>query len=85
LARKYADKGLVVVAPSLDAEGVVKKFRERHGVDYPMLTVAGTTARAYGIMGYPTLVLVGKDNKVKWVGHGETADFIRKLEAELEK
>ena len=50
-----------------------------------MLTAAGATARAYGIMGYPTMVLVGKDNKVKWVGHNETADFIRKLEAELEK
>lgn len=50
-----------------------------------MLTSAGAAARAYGIVGYPTIVLVGKDNKVKWVGHNETADFIRKLEAELGK
>jgi hypothetical protein len=75
----------VVVAPSLDAEATVKAFRDRHNVEYPMLTSARESAMAYGISGYPTMVLVGKDNRVKWVGHHENAEFIRKLEEELAK
>ena len=85
MAKKYADKGLVVVAPSLDAEGPVKQFRTRHNVKYAMLTSAGQTAHAYGVDSYPTMVLVGKDNKIKWTGHFENPDFIKILEAELAK
>lgn len=84
MAKKYADKGLVIVAPSLDAEAGVKAFKEKHKIEeYALLSDARATATAYGVKGYPTLFLVGKDGKVLWKGHFENEEMVKALEAGL--
>ncbi len=84
MAKKYAEKGLVVVAPSLDAEAIVKKFKEKHTIEeYALLSDAQATAAAFGVQAYPTLFLVGKDRKVLWKGHFENEEMIKALEAAL--
>lgn len=85
MATKYADKGLVVVAPSLDAEAKVKTFKEKHkvGDEVAYVSDALASAKAYGVEGYPTAFVVGKDGKVLFRGHPMSQDFEKALEAAL--
>lgn len=76
----------MVVAPSLDAEDGVKKFKEKHKIEeYALLSDARPTATAYGVKGYPTMFLVGKDGKVAWKGHFEDDSLHQAIEAALAK
>ena len=82
--KKYADKGLVVVGPSLDAEAGVQKFKEKHSIEeYALLSDARKSATAYGVKAYPTMFLVGKDGKVAWKGHFEDEALIKAIETAL--
>lgn len=85
LATKYADKGLVVLAPSLDAEDSVKAFKEKHkwGDEVAVLSEARPAAKAYGVKGYPTAFVVGKDGKVVFRGHPMAKDFEKAVEDAL--
>jgi len=85
LHKKYASKGLVIAAPSLDAEGTVKKFKKDLGIQYPLLADGKALAQTYGVQAYPTMFLVGTDEKIKWKGHFKDEAFIKLLEAELAK
>jgi hypothetical protein len=73
LAKRYGDKGFSVVAVSLDPEeAAVHEFRQRHGVDWPIVFHADPKQRHwnnplvkyYGIRNIPTYWLVGRDGKV---------------------
>lgn len=81
LEKKYAANGLVIVAPALDAEEVVKKFKAQHSIDYSLLAGAQKTAQAYKVSGFPMMYLVGKDGKVAWKGHFEDASLHKAIEA----
>lgn len=84
LVTKYADKGLVLVAPSLDAEDGVQKFKDKHKIEYPLLAGAKKTAMvSYKVQGFPTMFIVGKDGKVAWKGHFKDDEFIKVLEKAL--
>lgn len=83
LVKQYADRGLVVVAPSLDAEQKVRDYKTKHGIEYPLLADARKTAGAYGVTGYPTIVLVDKDDKVVWTGHHPVPELNKAIEAAL--
>jgi peroxiredoxin len=86
LAKKYADRGFLVVAPSLDAEAGVKKFKEKHNItEYPLLSDAGASAQAYGVKAFPTMFLVGTDGKVLWKDHFQNEAMIKALESALPK
>jgi len=75
---------MVLVAPSLDAEAVVKKFKEKHKIEeFALLSDARDTAKAYGVTRYPTALLVGKDGKVLWKGHPAASDLSSAIEAAL--
>ena len=72
---------MVVVGLSLDAEEGVKQFKEKHAIEeYALLSDARATATAFGVKGYPTMFLVGKDGKVLWKGHFEDAALIKAIE-----
>jgi peroxiredoxin len=83
LAAKYADKGLVVVGPSLDAEAQAKKLQVKHGITYPIVTSAEPTAEAYGVKYFPTMFLVDKNGKIVWKGHEKDEKFSKALEKAL--
>jgi peroxiredoxin len=69
LAKQYADKGLVVVAPSLDAEAKVDAFVKKHEIDYPNIADAKKSAESFKVRAFPTMFLVSKDGKILWKGH----------------
>ena len=76
----------MVVAPSLDAEGAVKKFKDKHKLDTVfLLSDADQSAKAYGVRGYPHAFVVGKDGKVVWRGHPMSPEFAKSIEAALAK
>lgn len=83
LAAKYGAQGLVVVAPSLDAEAEVRTFRAQHKIDYAVLSDAGPAAKSYMVRSYPTMYLVGRDRKVLWQGGHKDNTLIAALEAAL--
>lgn len=82
LAKKYAAKGLIVVAPSIDSKDDIEKLRHERGVsEYAMLSDAQDTFDAYHVQQFPAAFLVGKDGKIHWSGHHLDSD----VEAEIEK
>lgn len=83
MAAKYADKGLVVVGPSLDAEASVKKFKGKHGIGYPLIASSKKIAAAYGVELYPTAFVVGKDGKILFKGDVDEPGCIKALESAL--
>lgn len=50
-------------------------FAKKTGVQFPMLQGGEDTAKAYGVSGYPSIVLIGKDGKIIYSGAGLTDDL----------
>jgi len=81
LEKQYAASGLVIVAPAPEAEEVVKQFKEKHKIDYPLLAGAQKAMQAYMVRAFPMMYLVGKDGKVVWKGHFEDASLHTAIKA----
>jgi thiol-disulfide isomerase/thioredoxin len=66
LARRYANKGLVVVGVNAsDPAGVIKQYAIQKGLSYPMLLDAGNDVfESYGVKSMPSLVILDKEGKV---------------------
>lgn len=63
LDRKY--KGLTFIAINAhDSKQEVEKFNQRNKVPYETLYGGTAVAEKYGIGGFPTVVLIGKDGKI---------------------
>lgn len=71
------------MAPSLDAEANVLKFRNSHKAEYPMLSDARNMARRYLVRSYPFMYLVGKDSKIIWKGNFHNKEMVQLLEKAL--
>lgn len=54
-----------------DPKEVIRSFKEKYGVKYPILYEGAPISKMYGIDGYPAVVLIGKDGKVIFAGHAE--------------
>jgi len=73
LYAEYRDKGLDIVAVSMDEEGaeVVRPFVADNGMTYPVALGSDEVAEAFGgVVGFPTTFLVDREGKVvdSWVG-----------------
>jgi thiol-disulfide isomerase/thioredoxin len=101
--RRYGGRGLEIVGLAYEFSGdperdreMVRRFAERHGIDYPLL-LAGTSDKAAAaatlpdltaVLSYPTSVFVGRDGKVRRIYSGfsgpGTGEHHQRLVAELE-
>ena len=91
---QYRDKGLTIIGvhtPELDYERNIDNLRREVaalGIKYPVVTDNDySTWKAYGVEAWPTLFLLDKQGRVRWmhVGEGaydETEQVIKKLLAE---
>jgi thiol-disulfide isomerase/thioredoxin len=91
---QYRDKGLTIVGvhtPELDFERDIDQLRREVaglGIKYPVVTDQDySTWKAYGVEAWPTVFLLDKEGRVRWmhVGEGyydETEEVIKKLLAE---
>ena len=85
LQKKYADQGLQFVGVAQDDAGkdAIMKFAKDMGVNYPILQGKNSVGDAYGAVGLPTTVYIGRDGKIieKVVGlvsKSEVEDNIKK-------
>ncbi|MDH7571079.1 MAG: TlpA disulfide reductase family protein [Armatimonadota bacterium] len=72
---KYQKQGAVFAAIAIAARGdAVEKAREfakKHSLTFPVLVDArNVTAKAFGVRGVPTNVIIGKDGKVAFLKSG---------------
>src|SRR5687767_2947798 len=71
--RRHLKDGFVIVGVSRDTadDTALRTFRDRHGISYP---IARSTDEAYRAFGsppeIPTLMLYGKDGRLRWRGTG---------------
>lgn len=89
LQKKYADKGLVIVGASVDAQGpgVVKTFAKKYGVDYTLVMADDATTDAFGgVDAIPTTFLIDREGRIRdrKVGAEETATYEEKIRQVLE-
>lgn len=65
-AKKYEDKGLVVIGVSLDDDGwrSVKPWAKEKQVNYPIVIGTQELGKKYGLDGMPLTALVGRDGKI---------------------
>jgi cytochrome c biogenesis protein CcmG, thiol:disulfide interchange protein DsbE len=77
LARRWRDRGVVVVGVDTDAagEGDPRAFASAWGLTYPIVKdEVGVASRAYGVDALPTLVVVSRLGKIVAVRSGVTDD-----------
>ncbi len=105
--RRFGPQGLEIVGLAYEFSGdperdrtMVRRFAERHGLDYPML-LAGTNDKAKAaetlpdlsaVIAYPTTVFIGRDGTVRKIHSGFTGpgtghhydELVKELEGTLE-
>lgn len=71
------------MGPSLDAEELVKKMKEKHAITYPLIASSKGIAAAFGVELYPTAFVIGKDGKVLYKGDVDEPGCVKALESAL--
>ncbi len=74
---RYAARGLAVVGVNVDEDGpgIVPRFRQRYGVEYPMVYDVGMRASgAYQIRSLPTLIVIDRDGKMRYRHSGTESE-----------
>ena len=61
---KFADRGLVVLAPQVDDRGDAAAYMAEYGYTFTALPDAGEVTRAFGVTGIPMFVIVGVDGTI---------------------
>jgi peroxiredoxin len=65
LYRKYRDQGLQIIGINIiDTKKTLEYFRERHGINYPLLLGNHDVGTAYNITKFPALYLIDKKGKI---------------------
>jgi thiol-disulfide isomerase/thioredoxin len=85
LQKKYAERGLVIVGLSLDAQGpgVVKAFTESLGVNYVIAMGDNDVAEAYKVEAMPTTFLIDREGRIRHRKLGSLQD-VAAYEAQIE-
>ena len=79
LSKDYADKGLVILAISLDggASGEIKTFQQEHGMTYTVLMGTEDVASLYSVRTIPMMIVLDKSGKIqkRYLGAGNEDDI----------
>jgi len=67
--QKYANKVAVIGVDINESKKAIASFAEANGLTYPIVIDTGEVANQYGVVGIPTIVLIGKDGKILYFGH----------------
>lgn len=87
LQKKYGPQGLVIVGMSVDAQGpgVVKKFMEKHEINYQIVMADDQVQADFGgeegLTAIPTTFIIDRDGNIRdrKVGAEHTKDFEARL------
>lgn len=87
LHEKYKDKGVVVLAVSMDDGGwdAVQSFVKEYGIKYTVLKGNDDVAVKYQVRSIPMLMVVDKKGKIvkRYLGFGSDEDIERDIKAVL--
>ncbi|HTG00955.1 MAG TPA: TlpA disulfide reductase family protein [Nitrospirota bacterium] len=87
LHKTYQDRGLVVLAVSMDDGGwdSVKSFIAQNGVSYTVLKGTEAVSTDYQVRTIPLMIIVGKDGRIakRYLGYGNDEDMEREIKAIL--
>jgi thiol-disulfide isomerase/thioredoxin len=87
LHKTYKDKGLVVLAVSLDQGGWddVKTFLSEYGVTYTVLQGTDDVSELYQVRTIPMILVVDKAGKItkRYLGYGNEEDLEKDIKAVL--
>lgn len=87
LHEKYKDKGVVVLAVSMDDGGwdAVQSFVKEQGIKYTVLKGNDDVAVKYQVRSIPMLMVVDKEGKIvkRYLGFGSDEDVERDIKAVL--
>ena len=62
---KYHDQGFLVLGISREDISTLKRYRDEHGVSYPILIDDKNTAREYGIKAIPNMFIIDKKGRIR--------------------
>jgi len=85
IAKKFDDKGFLILGLSTDPLSVVQQMKDKHKLNYPLLSDAKPSEKAWNVEFFPSLFLIGKDGKVAWKGDASDRKLLEIIEAELAK
>jgi thiol-disulfide isomerase/thioredoxin len=87
ISRDYASKGVKYFAVNLrEEQSKIRGYLKEAKLDIAVpLDKDGSIARKYGVRGIPTMVIVGKDGKVKKVHVGSSPSLKRELTRTLDE
>ena len=87
LYRTYGEKGLAVLAISMDEGGwdKVKAFSEEHGITYPVLQGNDDVATKYMVRMIPAVYIVDRQGTIakQFIGGGSDQDIEKEIQALL--
>lgn len=87
LHNAYKDKGLVVLAVSVDQGSwdVVKSFMTEYGITYTVLKGTDDVAEKYQVRNIPMLLVLNKEGKIskRYMGFGSDEELERDIKAYL--
>ncbi len=87
LYEKYKDKGVVVLAVSMDDGGwdAVQSFVKEYGMKYTVLKGNDAVSEKYQVRSIPMLLVVDKEGKIvkRYLGFGSDEDVERDIKAIL--
>jgi peroxiredoxin len=85
---KLKDRGLVVIAVSLDegadAIAKLKTFRERYKVSYPIALGTASLKKQYNAYALPTTLIFDRKGRIAVKHYGITQNYSKKLSDEIE-
>lgn len=85
LAKKYAEKDVVFIAPALDSSENIQSFLKNHAFDYQILPNTILWSHTLGLNTYPTHILVNPNGIVEKVFVGAAEDIEAKLSQSINK
>jgi hypothetical protein len=80
LYAKYRDRGLVVLAVTDEARGLVDTFIEKTGAKHPIVIEKGNSVADFGINSFPSMFLIDADGRIAVAGMAQEADIERLLQ-----
>lgn len=87
LYKTYKDKGLVVLAVSMDEGGwdVVQSFVKEYGITYSVLKGTEDVAVQYQVRSIPTLIVLNREGKIskQYLGFGNDEDLEKVIKTYL--
>ena len=81
---KYKGKDVVFLGMSTNSKTQLEKFLEKNEFRYNIVPDSTAVAGTYGVTGFPTHMIIGRDSKITYFSAGYGPGTIEKLDKQIE-